>query len=64
MLQKKLQTLVEMGFKCSTISREAGVDNSDVARWLKGERTLSEKRQAKLQVWLDDFCERLKTNIL
>lgn len=59
MLKQQIQTLVDLGFSITAISKQTGVGEASIRHWLKGIRGLGGERQNKLAL----FVEQIKKDI-
>ena len=54
-MKEKIQILIDNGLTVVSIARATGIDNSQISKWLKGNKTISETNEQKLRDWLEDF---------
>lgn len=54
-MKEKIQILIDNGLTVASIARATGIDNSQISKWLKGNKTISETNEQKLRDWLEDF---------
>ena len=60
MLREKIKKLNEMGLTVTSIAKGAGVDNSLISKWIKGEKDVSQNTENKLTIWFENFKQEIK----
>ena len=58
MLREKIKN--EMGLTVTSIAKGAGVDNSLISKWIKGEKDVSQNTENKLTIWFENFKQEIK----